>query len=229
MAAHHVTGIIFALLALPVLTGCGGPRYVADRTGGVAESQVVTLQVEPTVRLVSVNGEPVDEVPAVGVRDMRRDRGTNARTILLPPGRHTAVAGFGPLFFTNVRQYGGGGGVGAGIGFGGGGTSLSVGGGSAGGGTRAASFRYPGATFDQRIEFDLEAGRTYVLRVAGEDEPASDGWRVEVAPGRAKPNRRPGTATRAVSRVVGTEPSQFPETAPLRDYFPKVADGANFY
>ena len=174
---------VFALLLLAA-GGCGPTKYEADRAAGLGEAEAAVLTVEPSVRLASLDGEPVGELPVVGVRNLHRDRGTHRRVVRLAPGRHEVVAGVGPMFSTTLgRRSGLGAGAGAAAGMGmGGGTHLSVGFGSGGGGQSSATFRYPGSEVDERAESELEPGRRYTLGHVPDADPDGPGWRLRVAP-----------------------------------------------
>ena len=188
-----------------LIAGCSSPKYEADRAAGLGDAEAATLEVDPDIRLLSLDGEAIGELPVVGVRDLRRDKGTHRRRVRLRPGEHTVVAGLGPSFGrTYGRQTGGG--VGASAGVGGG---VSVGGGFSGGRT-SATFRHPGSAVDERAAFALEPGRAYILDFVEDEDPAGPGWRLRVAP----KNSPRGTLN--VARTLGRQDSPH-EGRPFRE------------
>lgn len=195
-----------ALVVGPCAIGCSSPKYEANLAGAAGED-AVTLVLDPDVRLHTINGKPVSAVPVVGVRDMSRNKGTNKRTILLPPGSHELVAGVGPIFFESGSSRTGyaapapmppGGGTSVSVGIGGGGPSSS------------ASFRYPGSELDRRATLNLQPGKRYTLRIAGDASPESPGWTLEAVD---------KTGNNAVESVTTAFDSDY-DGEPYRRYFP---------
>ena len=198
----------FLLLVAATAAGCGGkgPLYKADLAAGAADSQAAVIVVSPTIRLDSVDGEAVPELPVVGVRDLHKDKGTHRRALRVKPGERTVVAGIGPFFIHNYGQNTSGAGVVAGVG---GGMTVGVG----GGGTMSATFRYPGSEVDQEVAADILPGAKYRLDYLPDlDNAEGPGWKLALI-------TLDGDADGSdVAEVVATRDSQH-GGEPYRRYF----------
>jgi hypothetical protein len=74
-------------------------HYQADAFTGPPPADVATLGIDPGVRLVSVDGQPVEGVPA----EVRNGEMSQGRTIRLLPGAHGVVAGKAPYYIRPTR------------------------------------------------------------------------------------------------------------------------------
>lgn len=142
---------VLALIGALFSVGCSSKPYVAHAYPGaqLPPAQVALIVVDANVRLMSVDGKRVDALPV----DMALSTDTfAARQLYLLPGTHRIVGGIAARLYRGGSTFGG-------VGIGGGsGIGVGVGIGSGGGGRLVQ-----GSTFDDEIEFDVEAGKNYRL------------------------------------------------------------------
>lgn len=143
-----VTG---ALASLTLIIGCSTEQFVAHAYSGgsLPPAELADIEVQPNVRLVSVDGKRVDALPVD--LDLSSHGGAK-RTLYLMPGTHRLIAGVA----ARVDRRGS---VGVGLGVGvGGGVGVGTGVGSGGDGRLIQ-----GSDFDDEIELDVAAGQRYTL------------------------------------------------------------------
>ncbi|MEL7240695.1 MAG: hypothetical protein AAGK78_17690, partial [Planctomycetota bacterium] len=159
------------------------------------------------IRLVSLNGQPVEGLPVVGKSHIGKPGGNYQRILRIPPGQHTLVAGLGPM--DTSASYSTGGGVG-GIGSVGGGVSV----GATAGGSATTSFVYPGSVEDEVVRITVQAGHTYRLDY---DETKQDpGWTLELE--QTKPRLKRGESAPDLVESTGFRPNAHADVAPGEPY-----------
>jgi hypothetical protein len=139
---------VVVVTAAAAAGGCAKP-FQANAFDGPdrGDAEVARLQLDPAVRLISIDGKPLADFP--GEWDSTRGESFKPRVVRLLPGPHRVLVGINPnTQQSNPPPMGGapGGGLSVGVGF-------------------TYTKRYPGSKENEELEFTPAAGRKYMLKI----------------------------------------------------------------
>jgi hypothetical protein len=140
---------------LSAVVGCVKPYQANAFDGDPPADQIARLTIDSPVRLASLDGKPVDGIPAEfkSGSDLHKPRVVN-----ILPGPHRLVVGVSALSSQTAPPTT----PGIGIGF---------------------TWKYPGSKEDEVLDFTAVAGRRYIVKIKDLPsmyDPKSDKWRARV-------------------------------------------------